>query len=442
MKRKCRYGKNSWQLAVGSWQLMLIACIIFSVSFIFSCKQNSEKQKSEITNPLPDRQAVKSEIYYCPMHPEVQQDHPGKCPVPECYGMDLVLKMSDTLLENTLKPVNASVLASLKTVKPVFQKMNLDVEADGYIDYDSRTENNISSLYSGRIEKLYVKYQYQSVRKGEKIFEIYSPELVTAQENLVYLLKNDSEETSLINAAKQKLKLLGFSDNLLYEIIKTNNVFQSVPVYSAHEGRARSAMKSPSGEKNTMASERMNSSRMTEIFSVKEGMYVMMGESIFNIVSSNRLVIVLQIRAEDISKLKTGTEVEIKTDDSNGITLNGKIDFIEPTFKEGFKTMTAKVYIDNSKHIHKVGSLVKTKIKGQEMDALWIPLSALVDLGNEKIVWLKTDGNFIATKVETGTISDNMIEISDGLTEEDEIALEAHYLIDSEGFIKIIEDEN
>ena len=75
------------------------------------------------------------------------------------------------------------------------------------------------------------------------------------------------------------------------------------------------------------------------------------------------------------------------------------------------------------------------------METLWIPLSSLVDLGREKIVFVKSNGNFIARKVETGAMSNSMVEISDGLTEEDEIASEAHYLIDSEGFIKTNEDE-
>ena len=426
MKRKCRYGKSS-EFRAWSSEFKKIPCLILACCFLLlSCREKNLKEKSQISN-------LESQIYYCPMHPEIQQDSPGKCPIPECHGMELILKMSDTLLENTLKPVNVSVLASVKTVKPMFYKMNLDVEANGYIDYDSRTEHNISSLYSGRIEKLYIKYPYQPVHKGEKVFEIYSPELVTAQENLIYLLKNDSEETSLIKAAKQKLKLLGLSDNLIEKIINTKTIMYSVPVFSPYEGHAHE-MKSMSAEMNT------NNLSGKEL-SVKEGTYLMMGETVFNILNPHDVAVILQIKPEDISKVKIGATAEMKIEDNRGMSMTGKIDFIEPVFKEGFKTMTAKVYIDNQLHNHKVGSLVKAKIKGKEMEALWIPLSALVDLGKEKIVWLKKDGNFIARKVETGAMSSSMVEISDGLTEEDEIAAEAHYLIDSEGFIKTTEDE-
>ena len=425
-----------------SMKIFLLAACSLLFAVLNSCTQNSERQKSQISfgrHGLAEGDAsIKSQIYYCPMDPEVQQDHPGKCP--KCQ-MNLVLKTSDSLLAKVLKPVNNAVLSSVKTIKPVFHKMSMDVVADGYIDYDRRTEHTISSLYSGRIEKLYIRYPYQPVHKGEKVFEIYSPELVTAQENLVYLLNNDSGETGLINAAKQKLKLLGCTGNFLNEIIKTKKVRQTVPVYSQFEGHAHAAMKTSADEMNRMNSQKKNTVESAEELSVKEGMYVMMGETVLNIIDVRHVAVIVQIKPEDISRIKVGTEVEIIINDYAGMTMNGKIDFIEPTFKEGFKTMTAKVYIDNSRHHHKVGSWVKSRIKVKDMDALWIPLSALMDLGKEKIVWLKTNGNFIAVKVESGAISNNMVEISDGLTEEDEIAAEAHYLTDSEGFIKTNDHE-
>jgi len=424
MRKKCKYGKPF--AVYGLWFVVL-----YGLGFLLfiSCNEGKKQQTADKQQTTNDKQKL---IYYCPMHPEVQQDHPGRCPRAECHGMELVLKTSDELLDKVLKPVNNSVLASVKTVHPVFQKINLDVSADGYIDYDSRTENNISSLYSGRIEKLYVRYAYQSIHKGEKIFEIYSPEIVTAQENLVYLLKNDSGETSLINAAKQKLRLLGFTEKLLNEITQSGKVMQTVPVYSSYEGHAHAAMKM-SAEMNGMPSQNNVSG---EELPVKEGMYVMMGETVFNVVNPHEVAVVLQIKPEDISKVEVGSEVEITIADNTGMTMNGKVDFIEPVFKQGLKTMTAKIYIDNSEHNHKVGTLVKARIKGVEIEALWIPLSALVDLGKEKIVFVKQDGNFFARKVETGIMTNDMTEVADGLTEADEIASEAHYLVDSEAFIK------
>jgi Cu(I)/Ag(I) efflux system membrane fusion protein len=98
--------------------------------------------------------------------------------------------------------------------------------------------------------------------------------------------------------------------------------------------------------------------------------------------------------------------------------------------------MSAKIYFDNAKMKYKAGAFIKGKLKGKDFEALWVPLSAVFDLGKMKMAWLKRNSNFSAVKVETGVRAGDMIEISDGLTEEDEIALDAHYLTDSDGFIK------
>ena len=211
----------------------------------------------------------------------------------------------------------------------------------------------------------------------------------------------------------------------------------TIRVYSNYVGHIHPVM----GDMNSTG---MNSSaenyQENQELSIKEGMYIIAGQTIFNIVDPHKLVVILQIKSEDIAKITKGLEVEMTMED-NRMQMAGKIDFIDPFFKQGTKTMTTKVYIENAQHKHKVGTLVKAKITGEEFESLWIPASALVDLGKEKIVWVKKDGDFIAQKVETGIIENGMIEIAGGLTESSEIALEAHYLIDSEGFVKTNSDE-
>ena len=429
--------KEKWKL--DNWGLdilMAVATVTLLCFVIFSVFGCGEKETEQTTaSPAQDT----SITYYCHMHPEVVQNTPGKCPKPECMGMDLIVKMSDGFLEKVLKPVNQSVLASIKTTKPVFQEIPLVVEANGFIDFDTREMSNISSLYSGRIEKLYVKYAYQKVKKGQRLFDVYSPELVSAQQNLIYILNNDPNEKTLIASAKQKLILLGFPDNLLNELMNTKKVMTTVPVYSKYEGHIHPVeMQNP--VMNSMEAAPKENFQSNKELSVKEGMYVMMGQTVFNLVNSHKLAVILQIKTEDIAKVQKGLEVEMIMED-NGMTMIGKIDFIDPFFKPGMKTMSARVYFNNSERNHKVGSLVKAKIKGEEFESLWIPVTALVDLGKEKIVWKLENGNFIAKKVEAGLFENGMVEIADGLTETNEIALEAHYLIDSEGFIKTNDEE-
>ena len=419
--------KGNYKSGKRTHDVLLLGATLFAVAFFFlGCNDLMNSNQS-------DGSAKKdSLVYYCPMHPAVISSKPGRCPKPECKGMELIPKISDATFENVLKPVNAAVLASIKTTKPIYKKMPLHIEANGYIDFDTRTMNNVSSLYSGRIEKLYIKYAYQQVHIGEKLFEVYSPELVSAQQSLVYVLNSDPDEKTLIESAKQKLIFLGFSKNSIDELMRSKKIMMTVPIYSNYEGHVHPAMNMGySSEMNPS----MESYQENKELAVKEGMYVMAGQTIFNIVNPHKLAVILQIKSEDIGKITNGLEVEMKMED-NGMLMKGNIDFIDPFFRQGMKTMTTKVYIENSEHNHKVGSLVKAKIKAEEFEALWIPVTALMDLGNEKIVWVKKGGNFSAQKVETGLFADGMVEIADGLTDASEIAIESHYLIDSEGFVK------
>ena len=265
--------------------------------------------------------------------------------------------------------------------------------------------------------------------------------MVTAQENLIYVLKNDPGDANLIDATKQKLKLLGLSEKMVEEISQAKKVRQTVPVFSNYDGHAHPVPKFSSGEMSgqNMSAGKINAERLAAL-SVKEGMYVMMGETVFDILDPNKIAVTLQIKTEDISKVKKDAEVEIEIKGNAEDKIKGKIDFIEPAFKSGLKTLTAKIYLDNKMNLP-IGTLVKAKIKGSEMETLWIPLTALVDLGKDKIVFVKHNGEFAATKVETGTMTSGMVEISDGLTEEDDVAAEAHYLMDSETFVKTNSDE-
>jgi membrane fusion protein, copper/silver efflux system len=413
MKENCRYDKAAWTSALERKRDILLGLLIV----LFSACNEPEKKVETVTET--------PHTYYCPMHPDVMQDHPGKCPKPECQGMDLVLKITGAF-DMVLEPVNASVLGSVKTINPIYKSMPADLVLKGYIDYDDRTKNNVSSLVSGRIEKLYVKYNYQPIRKGQKLFEIYSPELVTAQENLLYLMSNDPGQKGLIENAEQKLSLLGFTPEMLSILKKEKKPRRTVPVYSSYNGHAhagssdmqRSEMKAGAGE-----------------LPVKEGQYIMMGETVFTIVSNENLAVVLQVEPENISKLSNNAEVVVTSED--GKTLKGKIDFIDPVLKPGAKTLTAKVYFNNSDLQLKAGGFVTALVKGEDVEALWVPVSAILGLGKDNIAWLKNGTRFTAKRVEVGLHSGNMVEIADGLTEADVIAAEAHYMIDSEGFINI-----
>lgn len=405
-------------LAVGCWLLV--------------CCNAPNQTESGTSTPLSET----SLIYYCPMHPEIQQDKPGKCPIPVCKGMDLILKESNSYLDAALKPVSSNVLSKIHIISPIYKNLPIKVEALGYIDYDNLSKYDISSRYSGRIDKLYIKYNYQPIKKGDVVFEVYSADLVTAQENLLYLLKTSADEKSLIDAAIQKLKLLQLTQEQIEEIVNTKKIKYAIPVFSKYNGHVHEMIDSK------MSTSDMNDYQKSPILSVKEGMYVERGKILFNVVDPHKVVVMLKIKASDMSKISLGADVAFLIDNDTNMMMNGKINFIEPVFNNNSKTLMVRVNMDNAEHKHKIGSLVNATIVSDSLETLWVPESAVIDLGKSKIVWVQKEGTFKAVKVETGVNSTGMIEIADGLTETDKIASEGHYLSDSEGFVKINEDEN
>jgi Cu(I)/Ag(I) efflux system membrane fusion protein len=256
-------------------------------------------------------------------------------------------------LESLLKPTNRFVVASLPVITPQKSDIKIPVNAYGVIEADTRATGSVSARVSGRIEKLYLRYRFQNVSTGQKVMEIYSPEIVTAEENLLFLLKGDSENTSFINSAKQKLLLLGMSATELNKVIQTGKVLYSISVYSNYNGHVMDNGMNQN-EMNNPASE-------TQELPLKEGMYVTKGQTLFEIMDHNKTWAALQIFPEKQSLIKKGDVVKIIPDMDTTAIVKGKIDFIEPFFRSDNKTLTVRVYFDN-KNMLALGSQVKAKI--------------------------------------------------------------------------------
>lgn len=398
---------------------------------ITACNQNQQVKQSAANQKPVDAK------YTCPMHPQILEDHPGSCPI---CGMTLVKKSgqasegSGISLNTVLQPVNSSVISHIAAVTPTQKDVATEIHADGYLDFDARTFNNIASHYSGRIEKLYIKYAFQKIHRGQRIFDIYSPNMVTAQQDLLFLVKNSPQETGLIQAAKQKLLLLGMANGLIKQVIKTQKAFYSLPVYSPYEGHVHDMPHSQMAGSTEPPTPTDYTNNLP--LSLKEGIYVEKGQNLFNVVDPHMLWAVIKINAFDLAGLKLNQPVTVTLPDMPGKTIIGKVNFIEPALQEGDKTTSIRVYLDNMDHALKVNSLVNAVIQTGESKGLWIPKTALLDLGRTKIVWLKDGATFKAHQVNTGDTNGNAIQITKGLSVTDSLASNAAYLTDSEGFIK------
>jgi len=401
--------------------------IMVLVMVLLSCNNQQSNNTEQTSSAL-------KQVYTCSMHPQIIEDHPGNCPI---CGMKLI-KMnqqpaavpSNIKLESLIKPVNEFVVSSLPVTTMQQKNSGDSVQSFGTIEYDARATGTISARVAGRIEKLYIRYRYEEVEKGQKIMDIYSPELLTAQQNLLFLLSSDAQNTVFIKTAKEKLLLLGMSDEQLNEVIRSGKPAYTVSIYSDYSGHVHEA-----GMDAPAANGMQDVSMVTEELSLKEGMYVEKGQTLFMIMSHHQAWAALQIYPEDESLVKVGNPVAIipEADTTNVIT--GQIDFIEPFFRSNSKTLTARVYFHNAFHLP-VGSHVTASIYTSNKQASWLPQSAVVSLGLNSVVFLKDNGGFKVHKVITGIRDNNDIQIISGLTSTDTVAVTAEYLIDSESFIK------
>jgi Cu(I)/Ag(I) efflux system membrane fusion protein len=212
--------RKNWK---NNWVTYLVAALLT----LTSCGQDREHTEH-------------ADTYTCPMHPTVISDKPGTCPV---CGMNLVRKTRageeveiTEDLAKLIKSPNETVVGSVKTIKGQYKSVPVSIETQGVVTYDTRNTYTISSRVGGRLEKVMLKYEFQRVSKGEKIAEIYSPALITAQRELLFLLENDSENKTLIEASKSKLELLGLSNAQINNLIEKKEAANTFSLYSPYNG--------------------------------------------------------------------------------------------------------------------------------------------------------------------------------------------------------------
>jgi Cu(I)/Ag(I) efflux system membrane fusion protein len=341
-------------------------------------------------------------------------------------------KVNSIELEDLLKPTNEFVITSVPVTTIENKNEDIAIEAIGDIQKDTREIGSISAIVAGRIENLYIRYRYQLIQRGEKIMDIYSPEISTAQQNLLFLLKNDAANTSIINAAKQRLLLMGMSSRQLNQLIRSGKASLTIAVYSKITGHVHEA----GAEKMDATGDMQMPSLTTAPLTIREGMYVQQGQRIFSLTNPHKAWAVLNIFPENQHYVKVGNAVKIVPEAMPQKAFSAQINFIEPFYRQGSKTLTARVYFDNYQKQIPIGSQVRGSIFGGTKNANWLHKDAILSLGINEVVFLKTSGGFIAHKVQTGITQENFVQVISGLSAKDTVALNAQYLTDSESLIK------
>jgi membrane fusion protein, copper/silver efflux system len=385
----------------------------------------SSKNKTEITD-----------TYICPMHPTVVSDKQGVCPV---CNMDLVrkarageeVKITEDLAR-LIKSPNETVVAAIKTTKGEYISVPVSYQAVGVVTYDTRQVFTIPTRVGGRLEKVFLKYPFQPIKKGMKVAEIYSQELVTAQQELFYLLDQKNPDDLLLDGAKSKLRFLGVNESQLNDLIATRKVLYQFSVNSPYDGyiiaETQVAPVTPVPTAMGMSAEPVQPTmNVTEL--IREGDYVTAGQTLFKVVNTKALRIELNVINEQSKSLQKGDSLKLFL---NGTSIHAPVDFIQPFYEANLEFVTIRVNLPNVNV--KVGSLVRASWS-KSSEAIWIPRQSIVDLGAEQVVFVKVREAFIPKAVLIQSRLNDKVSVQ-GLSSQDEIATNAQFLVDSEGFIR------
>lgn len=430
--------------------------VLFAVILIaFSCRDKSGDKTGETTH-----QHNKETNYTCPMHPQIIRDKPGQCPI---CGMDLVPMASsnelavDSSLLPLLKPVNEQVISSIPTIKADYTMRIISVPVQGVVSYDTRRQVSISSRVAGRIEKMYIKYNYQLVSKGQLIMEIYSPDLVASQRELIYLSRND-DDPSLLQKARQRLSLLGMQSSQIAQVERSGKPMYRVPVFSTVSGyiiektltattsNTTAAMPpvSPSssdgmggmgsGENPATSSVSQQPTFNQSPVLIREGQYVGAGATIFTIYQANNMVAEFSFTPELASELKRGQKLVFHPVSNSNDVRVGVIRLIEPVQKNGHSFTVARVYLPGTDL--QAGQLLTASFPLVKTNASWLPEKAVLRLGSKSIVFKKENKVFVPKEVQAGIRTQGLVQILSDISDWP-VAKNASFLVDSESFIKL-----
>jgi Cu(I)/Ag(I) efflux system membrane fusion protein len=353
----------------------------------------------------------------------------------------------DNELADATESPNAHVLSSIKTVRGNFTAFPVEITRTGIVTYDARNFSTVSARVAGRLEKVYVRYLYQHVRKGDKIAAIYSPDMTAAQRDLLYLLRTDPGNDVLAEAAKQRLRNLGMTTRQIEQIIASNEPQYTVLLYSPADGivvqRDAQAPAAPVEQQNTTQTGGMAGSAPTMTAGssavtartndlLREGTYVTAGQPLFDIVNFSSLLLEINVPATAAGNIRKGDALHVVAGNTK---LTATVDLIQPFAQAGDQFIKVRSYVRESSALS-VGQLITATLRLPPTEGLWLPTTAVYDLGTRKIAFVRTGRQFTPTEVMTGIATADQVMVISGVASGDEVATHAQFLVDHEGFIK------
>jgi len=385
---------------------ILIAGLLLGWLF-FGNSSNNEMEHNH------SEMASENQMWTCSMHPQIMQPEAGDCPI---CGMDLIPAEAgaDGLSPNEFKLTkNAMALANIQT--SVVGNGSIEsnsIKLSGKISENEDANVVQASYFSGRIERLNISSVGEEVRKGQLLATIYSPELFSAQQELITASSLKESQPALYNAVRNKLKLWKISDSQINQIEASGKVIQNFPIYATVSGTV--------------------SEKLAE-----QGDYVKQGQALLKITNLNTVWALFDVYESQIELFKKGQEITVTINAYPNKEFKKKVDFIDPMMNPQTRTVDLRVVLNNRNGEFKTGMFIEGIIENTSSDSeqkLTIPSSSVLWTGERSVVYLKTNPNepiFEMQEVVLGKQVGEQYEVIDGLKDGDEIVTNGTFTVDA-----------
>ena len=373
----------------------------------------------------------RASVWTCSMHPQVRQDGPGDCPL---CGMDLIPVeddgggSEDVAGERTLTVTEAGrALMEIETAPVARMAVAADVALVGKVTYDEGRVSRISAWVPGRIEKLHVDYVGFEIRAGEPMADIYGPELVVAQEELIQSLDAYREARTsrnerlvestrdVVQAVRQRLRLWGLSEAQIAEIETW--------------GTAEPRLSIPAPISGTVVAK-----------NVTEGAYITTGQMLFTIADLSVVWIELSAYESDLALLAPGQPMQFTVEAVPGRTFSGVLSFVEPIVNPVTRTIAVRAEVQNAERLLMPGMFVRANVKADARGhgrgaPLVIPATAPLLTGERAVVYVELEDadapTFEGREVTLGPRVGDFYVVTEGLAEGDRVVTEGAFKLDS-----------
>ena len=362
-----------------------------------------------------------AQTYQCPMHPHYTAEQPGTCPI---CGMDLV-QMSESASPEFNQSLDAPtpngrsvVTIAAETIQnmgvrvaPVETRViGQGIRSYGRVTENARKQHQITARVEGWIEQLSIKAVGDEVKAGESLFTLYSPQLISAQQD--YLAALATRNKRRIASSGERLKALGVDDRVLTQLRDTNQRMETVPFYARFDG-------------------------VVSALPVVEGGFIGQGGLVATIQSYESVWVEASVAEKDLQFIAGASEATVVFPSLGNVAYQAAVDYVYPTIDERSRTGTVRLVLENETGILRPGSYADVNFQTRGQSRLSVPSeSILYSSEGAFVVRALEQGRFQPVQVATGVHNRGFTEIVQGVSEGDKIVVSGQFLLDSESSLR------